>query len=122
MLLLLSLLLWLLPFATLFMLLAWYLHGALLDRMSRDFVRERLQAEYGVQLADVGWLGGRYHPSAGATPEVVHPLFADVSAVKNDARALTWLALDDLLAHPEFTIDGHLRIAAERSAHATRTS
>ncbi|WVM90079.1 hypothetical protein UMZ34_07205 [Halopseudomonas pachastrellae] len=38
-----TLLLWLLPFATLFMLLAWYLHGALLDRMSRDFVEERLQ-------------------------------------------------------------------------------
>lgn len=40
-----TLLLWLLPFATLFMLLAWYLHGALLDRMARDFVSERLQQE-----------------------------------------------------------------------------
>lgn len=100
---------------------AWRLpHDCNGPRNGIDFVRERLRIEYGVRLEDIGWLGGRYHPSPGATPEVVHPLFADVSEVDGGLRSLTWVALEDLLAHPAFTIDGHLRIAAERSAHATR--
>ncbi|WP_404416745.1 ATP-binding protein [Marinospirillum sp.] len=40
-----TLLLLLLPFATFFMLLAWIIHGMLLDRMSRDFVQQRLTEE-----------------------------------------------------------------------------
>jgi len=82
------------------------------------FVRERLHEEYGVTLEDTAWLGGRYHPSTGATPEVVHPLVADVAQVgTTSTRTLTWVPLAALLAEPRWLADGHLRIAAERSAH-----
>ncbi|SDS53966.1 Signal transduction histidine kinase [Halopseudomonas sabulinigri] len=40
-----TLLCWLLPFAAVFMGVAWFLHGVLLERMAQDFVRERLQQE-----------------------------------------------------------------------------
>lgn len=85
-----------------------------------DFVRERLLAEYGVCFDDAAWLGGRYHPSSGTTPEVVHPLAVDTSRVDPGARPLTWVPLEALLQAPEHLADGHLRIAAERCAHALR--
>ena len=84
------------------------------------FVRDRLAAEYGVQLEDAVWLGGRYHPSSGTTPEVVHPLAIDVATVAAGGRPLTWVPLTALLDAPEHLGDGHLRIAAERCAHALR--
>lgn len=40
-----TLLWWLLPFATVFMGVAWLIHGTLLERMSREFVYERLYQE-----------------------------------------------------------------------------
>lgn len=40
-----TLLCWLLPFAALFMGVAWILHGVLLERMTRDFVKDRLYQE-----------------------------------------------------------------------------
>ncbi|WP_111497059.1 ATP-binding protein [Marinobacter bohaiensis] len=39
------LLLWLLPLMAAFMLVAWFIHGVLLDRMTRDVVHERLHQE-----------------------------------------------------------------------------
>ncbi|WP_425221151.1 ATP-binding protein [Pseudomonas sp.] len=83
-----TLLLWLLPFATLFMLLAWYLHGALLDRMSRDFVEERLQQEVamieqqltsrdGLQTLNSSYFGALSHHlfaiRFGAQTQLSHP-------------------------------------------------
>lgn len=84
---------------------------------SVEFLRERLQQEYGVALGDTAWLGGRYHPSTGATPEVVHPLVADAVEVRGGQRPLTWVPLDALVRSPRWLADGHLRIAAERCAH-----
>ncbi len=84
------------------------------------FVRDRLRAEYGVSIEDTAWLGGRYHPSTGATPEVVHPIAVDVAQVESGHTALTWVPLHDLLATPQWLADGHLRIAVERCAHLLR--
>lgn len=97
---------------------AWRLpHGVEGPSGGLAFVRERLAAEYGVSIADTAWLGGRYHPSTGATPEVVHPLVADVADVAPAERGLTWVPLADLIDAPQWLADGHLRIAAERCAH-----
>ena len=97
---------------------AWRLpHGLSGASGGMAFVRERLAAEYGVSIADTAWLGGRYHPSTGATPEVVHPLAADVAEVAPGHRPLTWVALADLVLAPQWLADGHLRIAVERCAH-----
>ena len=84
------------------------------------FVRERLHQEYGVTIADTAWLGGRYHPSTGATPEVVHPLAVDVAEVEPGHRNLTWVPLNELLTTGQWLSDGHLRIAVERSVHLLR--
>lgn len=84
------------------------------------FVRERLRTEYGVSIEDSAWLGGRYHPSTGATPEVVHPLAVDVASVNPGHRDLTWVPLQALLEAPQWLADGHLRIAVERCAHLLR--
>ncbi|WP_341707634.1 ATP-binding protein [Halopseudomonas sp.] len=88
-----TLLLWLLPFATLFMLLAWYLHGALLERMSRDFVRERLQQEVamieqqlgtpsGLDALDGNYFGALSHHlfvlRVGAQSRLSHPQWSDL--------------------------------------------
>lgn len=40
-----TLLIWLLPLMALFMLVAWLVHGSLLDRMTQSFVHERLHQE-----------------------------------------------------------------------------
>tara|TARA_R110000764_G_scaffold126742_1_gene214360 strand:- start:9370 stop:10728 length:1359 start_codon:yes stop_codon:yes gene_type:complete len=40
-----TLLCWLLPFAAIFMGVAWVLHGVILERMTRDFVKDRLYQE-----------------------------------------------------------------------------
>jgi SAM-dependent methyltransferase len=85
---------------------------------AKQWILERLREEYGVEVGDGWWLGGRYHPSPGTTPEVVHPLAVDVASVARDARSLLWVSLRELVATPSLLRDGHLRIAAERSAHA----
>jgi hypothetical protein len=81
------------------------------------FVRERLLEEYGVTFEDSAWLGGRYHPSTGATPEVVHPLALEVSSIRAGLRPLTWVPVHALARAPDWLADGHLRIAVERCAH-----
>lgn len=97
---------------------AWRLpHEVQGPNASLEFLRERLRQEYGIVLGDTAWLGGRYHPSTGATPEVVHPLVADAVEVRGGQRQLTWVPLDALVRSPRWLADGHLRIAAERCAH-----
>jgi hypothetical protein len=99
---------------------AWRLpHGIDTLGEARTFATERLRDEYGVEVAGVQELGGRYLPSPGMTPEAVHPLAATVRAVHHDApKALRWIALEELQASPGVMLDGHLRIVALRAAHA----
>ena len=114
-----TLLLWLLPFATLFMLLAWYLHGALLDRMSRDFVEERLQQEItlieqqlthggGLQTLDSGYFGALSHHlfaiRFGEQTQLSHPQWS--------AMLTPWLDLPE-----QGLIELHATPEGETSAH-----
>jgi SAM-dependent methyltransferase len=87
-------------------------------RAARQFLRERLASEHGLTVGRIWELGGRYHPSAGITPEVVYPLAVQVDAVASPDRALLWLRLDELIGRRDLLLDGHLRIVALRAAHA----
>jgi hypothetical protein len=95
---------------------AWRLpHTVTSMRGARIWILERLAAEYGLSCGDSWDLGGRYHPSPGATPEVVYPVAVEVLA---PGRKLHWVALRDLVRERGELLDGHLRIAALRAAHA----
>jgi hypothetical protein len=85
---------------------------------AKQFVRERLEQEYGLELGDLVALGGKYHPTSGATPEVVHPFAVEVLGEQSGSRALLWTPLRELVDHPQLLRDGHLRIVALRAAHA----
>jgi hypothetical protein len=63
-------------------------------------------------------LGGRYHPSAAVTPEVVHPLCVVVDRERPSRRRLSWVPLAELTPNLDSLVDGHLRIVAGRAAHA----
>jgi ubiquinone/menaquinone biosynthesis C-methylase UbiE len=82
------------------------------------FVRARLRAEHGVEVGELTELGGRYHPSPGATPEVVHPFAAWVSSCSEPAnlRALRFVPIEELACHATEIVDGHLRVAVLRAA------
>lgn len=85
---------------------------------ARRFVAERLLAEYDVRAGTIWDLGGRYHPSAGLSPEVVYPMAVEILADGPAARALCWVPLASVGAHRDDLLDGHLRIVALRAAHA----
>ncbi|MEZ4465218.1 MAG: SAM-dependent methyltransferase [bacterium] len=85
------------------------------QRAAERWVRRRLMAELGVDVGPLRPLGGRYHPSPGATPEVVYPCAA---AVRTTGTALRWVPLADLARAQESLRDGHLRIVVLRAAHA----
>jgi SAM-dependent methyltransferase len=85
---------------------------------ARALLGQRLAAEYGLELEQLVALGGKYHPTPGATPEVVHPFAASVRSERAAPRQLAWTPLDELLAHASALRDGHLRIALWRVAHA----
>ena len=86
-------------------------------RAARTWTTARIEHEYGVRVGRVGELGGRYHPSAGLSPELVFPLAVEVLDASH-ARRLVWFPLRDIAkAHGRIT-DGHLRIVALRAAHA----
>ncbi len=85
-------------------------------RAARAWVAERLAAEYGLRIGRFWSLGGRYHPSPGATPEVVFPLACEVLAAEEGRSRLRWVSLRALAATP--VRDGHLRVVAQRAAHA----
>lgn len=82
------------------------------------WLREQLAAEFDVRAAGLFELGGRYHPSTGVTPEVVHPLAVVVQTQGTAARALHWVPLRALIDDDALLADGHLRIVALRAAHA----
>lgn len=82
---------------------------------ARAFLAERLRAEHGVRAGNVWDLGGRYHPSAGLSPEVVYPMAVEVLEA---GSALAWVPLASVGQHRDELLDGHLRIVALRAAHA----
>ncbi|WP_148862190.1 sensor histidine kinase [Marinobacter fonticola] len=74
-----TLLLWLLPLMAAFMLLAWFIHGVLLERMTRDFVHDRLQQEALFLQKQVNELYPQVDPMLTAGPyfeDVFHHAFA----------------------------------------------
>jgi hypothetical protein len=98
---------------------AWRLPRSVTSMTSaRAWVRERLAAEYGASTGDVWELGGRWHPSPGATPEVVHAVAIEVTEERDAPRRLCWVPLADAVASRAHLRDGHLRIVALRAAHA----
>lgn len=98
---------------------AWRLPKALRSLAeAKAWLRERLVEEYGVSSGELWELGGSYHPSAGATPEVVYPFAIEVGAIAEGKQPLRWVPLEQLVAFRASLRDGHLRIAALRAAHA----
>jgi hypothetical protein len=85
---------------------------------AKAWLRARLDDEYGLACGEILELGGRYHPSPGATAEVVHPLAVEVLGERAEGRPLVWVSLADALASLSDLADGHLRIAALRAGHA----
>jgi SAM-dependent methyltransferase len=91
-------------------------------RLGRDIAtlaqaRAFIAAEMGVSREDVIALGAAYFPSAGITPERVHP-FAVRLPGTGDELPYDFVPLDDLRRHLYDLRDGHLLVAALRLAHA----
>jgi SAM-dependent methyltransferase len=86
---------------------------------AKAWALERLSAEYGVVAGRTYDLGGHYFPSAGMSPEVVHPMVVETLDVREaKRRGLTWVPLADLVrTGGEALVDGHLRVLARRAAH-----
>jgi SAM-dependent methyltransferase len=98
---------------------AWRLpREACRTRAAEAFVAERLAAEYGAVAASFRGLGGRYHPTPGATPELVHPWAVEVGAVGPGPRQLAWVPLAELVQGRRALRDGHLLVVVLRAAHA----
>lgn len=96
---------------------AWRLpHGVSGRQESRRWLTQRLGTEYGLEVHALWALGGRYHPSPGATPETVYPLAASVSGPAHPD--LHWVNLRAVLGGRESLRDGHLRVVLMRTAHA----
>lgn len=85
---------------------------------ARALALSRLRDEHGVVGGEVFELGGRYLPSAGLSPEAVHPLAVEVRARRDAPRALRWVPLEDAAASAAALADGHLRVVVLRAAHA----
>ncbi|MGP4844133.1 sensor histidine kinase [Marinobacter sp. 1Y8] len=92
-----TLLAWLLPLMALFMLVAWLIHGSLLDRMTRSFVHERLHQEAMFLKNQVKRFYPRVDSALAASPyfdDVFHHAFA----IKvGDAVSVSPEALDSIL-------------------------
>ncbi|ROU00466.1 GHKL domain-containing protein [Marinobacter sp. R17] len=74
-----TLLIWLLPLMAVFMLIAWLIHGSLLDRMTQRFVHERLQQEALFLEKQIREAYPDLDPALAASPyfkEVFHHAFA----------------------------------------------
>lgn len=83
-----------------------------------QWIRDRVAAEYGLECGEAWELGGRYFPSLGITPEVVHPIAFAVVGEGRGERPLSWVRLAELVAERDRIREGHLRIASLRAAHA----
>ena len=85
---------------------------------AQAWVLERLRAEYGALTGGCCELGGRYLPSAGLSPEAVHPFAVEVLGVEAAPRSLRWVELADAARSARAITDGHLRVCVLRAAHA----
>jgi len=92
--------------------------GMRADR-AEAWVAGRAEVEFGVAGAGLVPLGGAYCPSPGLTPETVTPYALPVER-RFGASALTWVDLEDLVAHRRQLRDGHLLLSALRLWQATR--
>jgi SAM-dependent methyltransferase len=98
---------------------AWRLpRGTTSRAQAQAFVTRQLSHSYGVEVRSMVELGGRYHPSAGVTPEIVFPYAVDAVVAHPTRCPLRWVALAELVANAGELREGHLRIACLRSAHA----
>ena len=83
------------------------------------WIDARLTEEHGLTVLERWELGGRYHPSAAVTPEMVYPFAVRVREAESPgSRQLRWVPLADVVAGLHRVQDGHLRIVALRAAHA----
>lgn len=90
-------------------------------RSQRELLRwvgERIECTYGLRVESSVELGGRYHPSAGVTPEVVYPYAMQVHRTASVPSRLRFVPLLDLVQQLHRIQDGHLRILSLRAAHA----
>ena len=82
---------------------------------AENFAVSALSTQFEVDATSLVPLGGRYHPSAGLTPEIVFPYVAEVDRAGRD---LTWVSLDDALSVLDRIVDAHLLVSLQRLAHA----
>jgi len=88
-------------------------------RATQAFVRGRYRDEHGLEVAEIVELGGRYFPSAGVTPEVVHPWLVVIAGHVEGAmakRRLRFVPLTDAVSAADGFVAGHLRVAVWRAA------
>ncbi|MFO0579658.1 MAG: SAM-dependent methyltransferase, partial [Polyangia bacterium] len=98
---------------------AWRLPRSVLDLEQAEAHALRCLAEQFAAQARRAWpLGGKYYPAAGATPEVVYPLAAEIDVESVPGSGLHWLPLAALVAGRAQIRDGHLLIALLRLSHA----
>lgn len=98
---------------------AWRLPNSVADiRSASAWLRSELESAHGIVSGEFWELGGRYYPSAGSTPEVVHVFAVEVLECRPASRPLLWAPLHEAIGALALIQDGHLRIAALRAAHA----
>ncbi|MCB0361607.1 MAG: hypothetical protein KDD35_02745 [Bdellovibrionales bacterium] len=102
---------------------AWRIPKSIKDMDSaKKFVKDRLFQDMGVVGSRIFSLGGPYHPSPGISPEVVHSFAVEIifdrQMKPSELKALSWVALDELLEHRSLIRDAHLFVASLRLAHA----
>jgi ubiquinone/menaquinone biosynthesis C-methylase UbiE len=85
---------------------------------AQAWVLQQLTETYGVAVGRTIDLGGPYYPSAGMSPEVVHPIAVETLSDGPAGEPLHFVPLASIAANPHALLDGHLRIVALRAAHA----
>lgn len=87
---------------------------------THQFIKQQLRKDFSIALSSIQRLGGRYHPSAGTTPEVVYPMLGTTLFTKPYPAhpKLKWFALPEVIAQLDKINDSHLKIGIWRLGHA----
>lgn len=87
---------------------------------AQSFAEHRLAEEFSLAPRQAWSLGGRYFPSIGVTPEVVHPyaLEVDARSLEGGSDALKWFSLSDVVNARVHLRDAHTLVSVLRLAHA----